>query len=262
MLTINQYVRAESLQQAYELNQKKNNVILGGMLWLKMKNKSIGTAIDLSGLNLDNIEETEDSYSIGAMVTLRQLERHEGLSNMTHGAMADSLKHIVGVQFRNLATLGGSLFGRYGFSDVLTMFMALDAQVELYQKGIVSIEEFAQMPYDNDILVRVIIKKQNMQVAYDSLRNTKTDFPVLTCAVSSIDGVYRCVIGARPKRAVCIYDTEGILNEGITETSAEGFGKYIASQIETGSNLRGSAEYRKVLAKVLAKRSVLKLKNM
>ena len=32
MLKIKEYVKAESLQQAYELNQKKSNRLLGGML--------------------------------------------------------------------------------------------------------------------------------------------------------------------------------------------------------------------------------------
>ena len=39
MLTIKQYVKASSLEEAYELNQKKSNVVLGGMLWLKMQRK-------------------------------------------------------------------------------------------------------------------------------------------------------------------------------------------------------------------------------
>ena len=43
MLKIKQYVKAESLEQAYELNQKKTNRIVGGMLWLKM---STGTGSD------------------------------------------------------------------------------------------------------------------------------------------------------------------------------------------------------------------------
>ena len=36
MLKIKEYVKAESLEQAYELNQKKTNCVIGGMLWLKM----------------------------------------------------------------------------------------------------------------------------------------------------------------------------------------------------------------------------------
>ena len=47
MLYYNQYVRAESLEEAYDLYQKKNNFILAGMLWQKMRNKTMGTAIDL-----------------------------------------------------------------------------------------------------------------------------------------------------------------------------------------------------------------------
>ena len=68
MLKIKQYVKAESLEQAYELNQKKTNRIVGGMLWLKMSTAQIQTAIDLSGLGLDQIEETEDAWKVGAAV--------------------------------------------------------------------------------------------------------------------------------------------------------------------------------------------------
>ena len=131
MLKIKQYVKAESLEQAYELNQKKTNRIVGGMLWLKMSTAQIQTAIDLSGLGLDQIEESEEEFSIGCMVTLRQMEEHEGLNAYTDGAARESVRSIVGVQFRNLATVGGSIFGRFGFSDVLTLFLALDTEVEL-----------------------------------------------------------------------------------------------------------------------------------
>ena len=58
MMTIREYKRAESLEEAWQLNQKKPNRILGGMIWLKMETINVGTAIDLSGLGLDTIEET------------------------------------------------------------------------------------------------------------------------------------------------------------------------------------------------------------
>ena len=68
MMTIKNYVRAQSLQQAYELNQSRRNRIVGGMMWLKMSNASVNTAIDLCDLGLDAIEETAEAFSIGAMV--------------------------------------------------------------------------------------------------------------------------------------------------------------------------------------------------
>ena len=49
MRVIREYKRAESLEEAWQLNQKKSNRVLGGMVWLKMGKMQIGTAIDLSG---------------------------------------------------------------------------------------------------------------------------------------------------------------------------------------------------------------------
>ena len=102
MFYYNQYVMAQSLDEAYELYQKKPNFVLGGMLWLKMKNKTLGTAIDLCDLGLDQIYEDENEFRIGAYATLRQIETHEALNAYTHGAIAESVRHIVGVQFRNV----------------------------------------------------------------------------------------------------------------------------------------------------------------
>ena len=157
MITIQKYVRAQSLEEAWQLNQNKRNRILGGMLWLRLGKGTVGTAIDLCDLGLDTIEETDEQFSIGAMATLRDIEMHQGLNAYTAGAVADSVKDIVGVQFRNMATVGGSIWGRFGFSDVLTVFLALDSYVELYKGGIVPLEDFAKMKKDNDILLRLIV---------------------------------------------------------------------------------------------------------
>lgn len=98
------------------------------MLWLKMRKRPFGTAIDLSDLGLDQIEEDEKEFRIGAYVSLRELEDKRGVKYLHEGAFAESVKHIVGVQFRNVATVGGSLWGRYGFSDVMTIFRAMGAR--------------------------------------------------------------------------------------------------------------------------------------
>jgi CO/xanthine dehydrogenase FAD-binding subunit len=259
VLEIVNYKKVESLQEAYELNQKKGNVILGGMMWLKMQDRKVNTAIDLSGLGLDQIEETPEEFRVGAMVTLRQLERHQGLNELTQGAARECVRSIVGVQFRNLATVGGSIYGRYGFSDVLTFFMAVNAKVELYQRGLVSVEEFAQLPHDRDVLVRVIVPRRPQRVAYLSRRNTRTDFPVLTCCISLSGDDIRCCVGARPHRAVCLGDERGILQNGITPERAKAFGDYVKETVKTGSDLRGSGEYRQIVAGVLAQRALTQL---
>lgn len=260
VLSINQYVRAQSLDEAYTLCQKKNNVVLGGMLWLKMHRRQVGTAIDLCDLGLNKIEETETEYRIGAMVSLRALEQHEGLAKLTQGAMEEAVRHIVGVQFRNCATLGGSLWGRFGFSDVLTLFLALDARVVLHHAGEMTLADFAALPRTTrDILTEVIVPKTARRVVYLSQRNISTDFPVLTVALAAQDGVYTCVVGARPMPAVVFTDNKGILAQGITEDSARAFAEDIASRAALAGNLRGSADYRREICKVLVRRAAMAL---
>lgn len=260
MMTIREYKRAESLEEAWQLNQKRPNRVLGGMIWLKMENINVGTAIDLSGLGLDTIEETDEGFSIGAMVTLRQLELHPGLAAYTDGAVRESVRHIVGVQLRNLATVGGSIYSRFGFSDVLTMFLALNASVELYKGGVVPLAEYAQRPYDRDILVRVLVPKENARVVYQSVRNSQTDFPVLTCAAAKLaDGSIRTAIGARPGKAV-LYTAAPEAGETAEEFAAR-FAAEVKADIKTESNLRGGAEYRRHLAGVLTKRAVCRLEG-
>ena len=119
MFTIREYVKVSSLEEAYELNQKKANVLFGGGVLLRLGRKNIQTAIDLSVLGLDEITEDEKEFSVGCMVSLRQLETHKGIDAYTKGAVKESLRHIVGVQMRNCATVGGSIYGRFGFSDIL-----------------------------------------------------------------------------------------------------------------------------------------------
>ena len=261
MIRIQNYVMAESLEQAYQLNQNKRSRILGGMLWLKLSNIAVHTAIDLSRLGLNAIEETEEEFSIGAMTTLRQLELHEGLNAYANGAVAKAVHDIVGVQFRNMATVGGSLFGRFGFSDVLTVFLAMDAYVELYRGGIVPLETFANMEKDRDILVRLIVKKKPGCFAYQAMRNQRTDFPILTCAASKVDGEYRVVVGARPARARVLRDEKGLLSGGVNEESAKAFAAFAAETLPTGGNVRGTAEYRTHLIRVLTRRTLTELEG-
>ena len=256
MLKIKEYVKAESLEQAYELNQKRTNCILGGMLWLKMSNRNVQKAIDLSGLGLNQIEETEEEFRIGCMTTLRELECHERLNQWCEGAVKDAVSDIVGVQFRNLATIGGSIFGRYGFSDVMTIFRAMGAKVQLHHAGILDLDEFVKMPRKTrDILVSVIVPKKVKAVVYLSQRNQSTDFPVLTCAVAKREEGYVAAVGATPHLAENVWDKEGILTE-INEESIEKFAAKVAEQIRFGSNMRAGAAYRRIVCQVLVKRAL------
>ncbi|MGN0466744.1 MAG: FAD binding domain-containing protein [Lachnospiraceae bacterium] len=264
MLKIKNYVMPETMEEAYELNQKKSTRILAGCGWIRMSNGTVQTAIDLSRLGLDKIEETEEEFIIGAMVTLRQLECHKGLNDLTKGAVRESVRHIVGTQFRNCATIGGSIFGRFGFSDLCTCFLAMHTEVKLYNAGRVSIENFMDMPKNTDILTHIIVKKIEEPIVYISQRNTATDFPVIACCVAKKDGKFVASVGARPKQAKLIVDEEEIMKNGMSEENCQKFAQYVVQNLDFGTNIRATAEYRKYLAKVLVKRAcqgVLKMEE-
>ena len=186
MITIREFKKVSSLEEAWELNQKRTSKIIGGMLWVKMTKGNVMTAIDLSGLGLDKIEETEEEIRIGCMATLRQMEEHQGLNAYTNGAVKEALRYIVGVQFRNLATVGGSVYGRFGFSDVLTVLLAMDTYVEMYKGGIIPLAEFVNMKYDRDLLVSVMIKKQKASIALPGLAPTAIRIPASVKAVAQV----------------------------------------------------------------------------
>lgn len=249
MLKFKEYNRVGSLEEAWKLNQSRANCVLGGTGWLKMGDRQWNTAIDLSGLGLDQIEESGEGFRIGCMVTLRQLECHPGLNAYTRGAVRACVRHIVGVQFRNCATVGGTFWGRYGFSDVLTCFLALDTRVSLYRGGELPLPEFARRAPDNDILTHIQVDKTPLRVAYESFRNAETDLPVLTAAVAWTADGWRAAVGARPARA-----------QRVEAAGEEGLLAAVAA-LPYGGNTRASGEYRAHLAGVLTRRCLQQLKG-
>ncbi|MFR3499726.1 MAG: FAD binding domain-containing protein, partial [Paraclostridium bifermentans] len=106
MFTLTDIVQPNTLEEAYSiLTKRKNNQILGGTAFLRMGKKRIGTGIELSNLNLDYIKEDDNFIEIGAMTTLRSLETSDIIKN-NFKILTDSVRDIIGVQFRNVVTVG------------------------------------------------------------------------------------------------------------------------------------------------------------
>ena len=105
---------------------------------------SVGTAIDLSALGLDTIEETDTEFAIGAMATLRSLETHAALNAATNGAMREAVRHIVGGAVPQLRHRGRQRVRAVWLFRRIKLLLALDCDVELYKAGRMPIAQFAR----------------------------------------------------------------------------------------------------------------------
>lgn len=263
MFSIDHLVRPETIEEAYEvLVSRKNNAVLGGCAFLRLGSQRIGTAIDLAKLNLNYIKEQAGYIEIGAMATLRDLEINPLLNRHFNGVLPKAAANVIGVQFRNIATVGASVYSKYGFSDIITPLLALDTEVELSKGGRMPLDEFLNRPHERDILTRIFIRKNERSAAFHSLRTSASDYPVLNTAASSFKNQWRIVVGARPSRAAIASAASAELAQGAIDTvSLERISSLAAQELSFGTNGRGTAAYRQSMSRVLIKRAVLEVLN-
>ena len=58
--------------------------------------------------------------SICVKSTLFTVETYPVFNQYFNGVLPKSVSQIMGVQFRNIATVGASVYAKYGFSDLIT----------------------------------------------------------------------------------------------------------------------------------------------
>lgn len=261
ILTIDTYVKPKNTKEAYDyLKSKKGAVLIGGGTFIHLCPKHIPLAIDLSQANLNYIKETKTSIEIGAMVTLREVETNELLQKYFSNIICKSVENIVGVQLRNSATVGATVYSKYGFSDFITALRVLDTNVVLFNKGEMSLDEFIKSDIKKDLLEKVIIKKEKLRASFNMMRNSIGDYAILNVAVSKSEEKIKIAVGARP--VVAAYPTNAIdyinLNE-INEETAEKAGIIASQELAFGNNGLGSSEYRKHLCINLVKSTLLEV---
>lgn len=262
MFTMTERLQPATLEEAYQtLIAKRSNTLLGGCAYLKMGAKRIGVGIDLSKLDLQYIREKGDYIEIGAMTTFRDIETSEILQRSFGGALSASVRNIVGVQFRNGVTIGASVFSRYGFSDPLTALLALDAEVQLYEGGRMSLEAFLRTKRQKDILTAIWVPRKGQNGSYQDLRNSMGDYPILNVSVAKAGNTWRIAVGARPMKAAIAQQASQYLTdrEEITEETVNAAAEQAACELMFGTNMRGSGAYRRNVCKALVKRGVMEV---
>ncbi len=264
MITIGEYVKPKSAEEAYALiSGRKDAYVIGGGLFLRQGSRKIGLAIDLSNAELDFIIETKSTIDIGAMATLGDMQRSALLKKHFSGVLPAAVSGIVGTQLRNMATAGGSVYSRIGFSELITCLLVLDCGVVLHGKGEVALTDFLKMGIKSkDILEKIVIKKEDIRANYQTFKNTYGALPILSVAASKGERGYKIAVGARPGVAQLAGGAAEFLSgRDVNEETLEQAADMASDELAFGSDRKASKEYRKQLAKTLVKRALAEVEK-
>ena len=245
------FQRVSSLEEAYKLvKESPRNKIVAGGLWLKKGNADVDTLVDLSLLGLDKIEDKKEYVEVGAMVTQRQFEKSELVPEMARQAV----KSIMGPAFREIATIGGSVYGKFGFSDVVTGLLGYTVDLVFYPESVISLQEYVKKPgFFDGILTHIRIYKEDLKAFFKKVEITALDYPILNVAVTK-GKEYRIVVGSRPLVAIRCEKAEAYMNDGGKDfvKAAE----IAVEELKFGDSIATKGDYRKQLALTYARRGL------
>ena len=261
-MQIREYVRASDLEEAYRLLQmRNNNRIIGGCTFLKRTGLRIGTAVDLSGCGLDYIQEKDGYITVGAMTSLREIETSERLKYWYGDALSQATEHLIGVQLRNSITIGGHVASRYGFSDIIPTLLSLNAVLRFYHRGTITLEEYMELSRpQKDILIELLLPEVETKVCVKMMRKSYGDYSVFCLSCARAKEQWTIAAGALPSHARLAKKTMETMNHGtVRKSDAARLAESVTDEFVFGTNYRGSAEYRRELCRVFAKRSIEEL---
>lgn len=258
-MKISHYVKPTSLSEANNLYiQNPDAILYGGGAWLKVSMKQMDTVIDLEHVLSNQIIEEKNEIVISALTSLHEIEKSAILQSNFSGILSDAASQIMGISVRNIATIGGTIMGRYGFSDLLTPLLALGTTLQFYQSGSISLQDFLALKKPpRDILVSIKIPKKDQVGYFKKVATTALDFAILNIAVCRSDDKINIAIGARPGVALIPLKTVERINQtGYSEEQFSQIEDIFIEECQFGSNGKASKEYRLQLAKVYLQRGL------
>ncbi len=259
-MEIKNYYKAKTLEDAYlKLNESPTNLIAGGGAWLKMSTSNHETIVDLSGLSLNSIQEKEGFIEIGSLVTLRDFEVNPFIKLLGKGYISEAAGSVMGVGFRNVASIGGSIIGKFPFSDLITPLLTLNIKLHFYPEGQMTLEEFIKSKGKlTSILTKIVIEKENGKGYFKKVGNTVLDFSILNIAIYRGIHGFRIALGSRPGVGTLAHEAMNYLNqlEKVKEEHIDEAVNLVLTHVRFGSNEAAEENYRRELAKVYVKRGL------
>jgi xanthine dehydrogenase small subunit len=266
-----QYLRPANLQEALLLKQKyPNAIVLSGATDIALRvtkgHELLTELIDISGIQeLKVINETQSTLIIGTGAVMNDVRKSV---EKNFPALQQMLNVFASNQIRNVATLGGNLGTASPIGDALPVLIAYDASVELQSvngKRDVTLNDYfigyrQTIRQPDELITSIIIPKPSNGSVVKSYKVSKRkdlDISTLSAGFSlELDkGVVKSIILAYGGMAVTTKraaTTENFLIGKLWERNTiEDAMPLIDKDFTPISDVRGSAEFRKVAARNL-----------
>jgi aerobic carbon-monoxide dehydrogenase medium subunit len=211
---------------------------------------------------------------IGAMTLHAEVARHP-LVRKHYPMLADMAAHLANPQVRNQGTIGGNLCYGDPSTDPPSCLIALDASLALVSprgERVVSVSDFLVDYFTtalaaDEILHEIRLPPPDFDLgAHARFCKTAADHrPLINIALTikrcdNLIGQMRLVVGASTATPTRARAAEAFLTgKEITASLAREAADIVADGIEPISDLRGSAEYRRDMVRVFARRTIERL---
>lgn len=273
------YVAAKSLDEALSLlakNKENAKVLAGGQSLIptmKLRLAQPQVLIDLGRIkDLAYIREEKGQLRIGAMTTHYQIESSERLKAVCP-LLPEAAKHLGDVQVRNKGTIGGSLAHADPGADWPASIIALGAELVVATgKGerVIKADEFfvdlfttALQPGEILKEIRIALPTGKVGQSYMKVRQPASGYATVGIAVTltkDAKGICQAagigVTGVSTKAYRAKGVEQALKGSSLDAKAIAKAAAKIADGVDVSSDLFASADYRKHLAEVYARRAI------
>ncbi|MHA1990404.1 MAG: FAD binding domain-containing protein [Candidatus Hodarchaeales archaeon] len=268
---LSNYLYPTSLEEALK-NLKKPNTrpIAGGTALTLVKDSSTESLVDLSGLNLSYIKESDKEFFIGAMTSSYDIAFHDSLPQ----SLKNCARKIGDVPLIHAVTIGGNIADIYPWSDFPCLLLSLGASITVYNietgkpEDLTADEYFKKFRKTKPGLVTEIIIPKLAKNSSDHYQ--KYTYTIIEKSQANLATYFewndqkeityvRVVVSAVTKFPQRVESVEKMLiNQKITTELIEKCKTEISNSIEATPNFKTSKEYRKEIIGVYLKRALEK----
>ncbi len=271
------YYMPQTLNEAYGLMEMHNDrvrYIAGGTdVIVRVKQRAIEPEALISLRHIDELKGVNwnEGLRVGSMTLLRDIERDERIAR-TFPALHQAVKALANPQVRNVATIGGNLANAAPSADCAPPLLVLGAKAQIDgPRGgrEVSLEAFFTGPGETcldgaEVVKSVLVPEaeKGAGTAFLKAGRVSQDIALINAAAFVImDGdvckTCRLAAGAVAPLPLRLKKTEkAIEGRKITVDLLEEVKRLAEKEVSPITDVRTSAEYRRIMSGVMIKRAV------